>query len=159
MKKLTWIILFIGTALTFNKVQASILSDLGHDISDNTHVVIGQSATPCYIYNAAKGRSEVGAVTPVIEYRFLTGDVGYSTGYLDASRGTVLLGGSLHFDKLASQLFPKVSALTNAAVDVIAPSGISTLWKKLYISAFIGRDTTEENLNYGLATGFQFRWN
>lgn len=158
MKKLIWIALFIGTALTFNKVQASVLTDLWVDIGQNTHLTIVEEAVPNYFYNIAKGRSEVGIVTPVVAYRFISGDFGYSTGYNDNSRGTVLMGGSIHFDKLAAQLFPKVAALANAGIDVAAPSGLAQAWKKLYISFLIGRDTTESDLNYGVATGFQFHW-
>jgi len=156
MKKL--LIHFILVATSISPCFASTLGDIWNDIGDNTHVTIAQSAVPSYIYNVAKGRSEIGVTTPVLEYRFLSGDVGYSTAYEDKARGTVLLGGSLHFDKLAAQLFPKTAALTNASINILAPEGIANLWEKLYVGVFVGRDTTESNLNYGLQTGFQFRW-
>lgn len=137
---------------------ASDLNNLWQDIQDNTHMVIAESATPSYIYNIAKGRSEVGATTGIFEYRFISGDVGYSTGYQDKTRGTVLLGGSIHFDKLASQFFPRTAAITNATVALVAPNGLNLLWQKLFIGFFVGKDLTEMDLNYGIQTGFQFKW-
>lgn len=144
--------------LSCTMVSASVLTDLWQDIGTNTKLTIAEEATGCYFYNIAKGRSEVGAATPVLTYRFLSADAGYSTGYEDASRGTVLLGGSIHFDKLAQQLFPRQAAFTNASVELIAPTGLANAWRKLYFGFMLGRDMNEQNLSYGIQTGFNFRW-
>lgn len=158
MKKLIWVSLLLVASLSYNKAHASIVGDLWNDVNDNTHLAIAESATPSYFYNIAKGRSEVGITTSILEYRFISGDVGYSTGYEDKSRGTVLLGGSVHLDRLAAQLFPKVAALASSGVGIVAPTGIANAWEKLYIGFFVGRDTTEQDLNYGIQSGFQFHW-
>ena len=136
--------------------RASAFTDLVSDIQDNTKLTVAQNAIPGYFYNVAAGRSEVGALTSLISYRFLSADVGYTTGYDDASRGTVVFGGLVHFDKLASQFFPKVSALTNAAVSLAAPSSISQLWQKAFIGFYMGHSMTENDFAYGITSGFQF---
>ena len=154
MKKLS--LITISLLFSAEMVFANVVGDLFNDIQDNTHLTVAQNAIPGYFYNVAAGRSEVGALTSLISYRFLSGDVGYTTGYDDASRGTVVFGGLVHFDKLASQFFPKVAALTNAAVALAAPSSISQLWQKAFIGFYMGHSMTENDFAYGITTGFQF---
>ena len=149
--------LFIS-AFMWTKGWTNSFTDLVSDIQDNTHVTIAQNAIPGYFYNAAAGRSEVGALTSLVNYRFLSADVGYTTGYNDASRVTVVFGGLVHFDKLASQFFPRVAALTNAAFAIAMPSGINELWRKAFIGFYMGHSLTESEFDYGVVTGLAFKF-
>ena len=138
--------------------RASAFTDLVSDIKDNVKLTIAEDAIPGYFYNLKAGRSEVGVLTNVVQYRFLALNTGYVTGYQDASRGSVLLGGSVHFDKLAKQFFPKIAALTNAGVAILAPSGINELWKKAFIGFCLGHSITENEVQYFIVTGLAFKW-
>ena len=138
--------------------RASAFTDLVSDIQDNTHLSIAENAIPGYMYNFAKGRSEVGVITDILNYRFLSLNTGLSTGYEDKSRGSVLLGGSVHLDKLAKQFFPKTAAVTNAGVTLVAPSGINEIWKKAFIGFALGHSITENEFEYFFISGLEFRW-
>ena len=155
MKK---VLLLVGILFVSATAKASLLSTIVADIEDNTKLTIVENAIPGYFYNLKVGRSEVGLITDIFQYRFLALNAGYSTGYLDNARGSIVLGGSVHLDKLARQAFPRIAAYLDGTINVVTPNGFKELWRKAFVGFCIGHSITENELQYFFVSGLEFKW-
>ena len=106
------------------------------------------SIAPSYFYNAFSGRSEVGATTQVFWVgKFVSADVGYSVPNAeDSNKGTVILVGNLHIDKLIEANYPDILEKIKSFI----PASALKFWDALNIWLYVGHDTINSELAGGV---------
>lgn len=152
MKKivLSLVVLLLGSASAF----AFSWGDLRDEFQEEVRLTVLQGANPVYLYNMRKGQSEGGIETNVFWYRFISADLGWANPYDANKKGTILGGASLHIDKLIAQSFPTFSTFASAFI----PGPAQNFWDKVFIGFYFGRNIDDEDLDFGLKSGLEFKF-
>lgn len=128
--------------------------EIAEDIKTQTRLTILESATPGYFYRLERGQSNGGVITAIAEYRFLTADTGWINPFDANKTGVVILGGSIHLDRLARLMFPEFSDY----VRYFLPKTSQQFIDKLNIGFFTGHDLDDDSLGYGFYSGLEFKF-
>ena len=142
---------FLASSLSFG--WCSSFGDLYNDIRQETKLKILESATPGYFYDFQNGRSKGGAVTEILAYRFLSGDAGWITPFDSKEVGTVVLGGSVHVDRMLAQYLPTITQVVRY---VVVPNSARNFWDKLSLGLFGGHNFDTHSFEYGIYSGLKF---
>ena len=110
--------------------------ELLDDIRKETHLRVLDNGTPAWAYDFEKGQSQAAITTSIVEYRFLTADLGWAHDAVDKGKGVGLGGGTIHIDKLFRQCFPNATLLIGLAV----PKTMEKFYDKLSIGLAGGWD-------------------
>ena len=152
MKKLLLAVLLCGWA---GSLRAYSFGDIKNDVIAQTRWTILESATPGYFYDLNSGQSHGGFITKVSEYRFLTLDAGWVTPIDPNLDGTIVLGGSIHVDKLVRLIAPDK---TEELVGKFIPQTAMGFWEKLTIGTYAAHDWDNGEVQYGLYSGLEFKF-
>ena len=153
MKKLLFTVGLMLGAVGF--ARAYSFGDLKNDIVEQTHWTILESATPGYFYDLKDGQSHGGFVSKISEYRFITLDAGWVTPFDPNLNGSVVLGGSIHIDKLVRLIAPES---TESLVQRFVPASAMGFWEKVTIGSYIAHDVDYSDFQYGLYSGLEFKF-
>lgn len=155
MKKLALAVLVALVLAGPKWAYAYSWGDLRNEFEQNTKLTLLSNASPIYLYNMRKGQSEGGIETTVGWYRFFSADIGWANPYDANKKGTVIGGASLHIDKLISEAFPLVSTIGKYA---FVPDSMWNFWNKLFIGFYLGRNIDDNDLDFGLKSGLEFKF-
>ena len=154
MKNIIKLAALVALLYPWNWAHAYSWGDLRDEFESHTKLSLLKSASPVYLYNMRKGRSEGGIETNVLWYRFLSADIGWANPYDAGKRGTILGGGSVHIDKMIAEAFPTFSDFGKAFV----PDSAWNFWDKLFVGFYFGRNIDEKQLDYGIKSGLEVRF-
>lgn len=139
----------------FTLSHASFVSDVWNE----TKFTLFQSITPLYFYDLTEqGKDDLnkgGGKTSIFEYRFFTTDIGW-LHRIDTTKetGTVMIGGSVHIDRLITQFAPTLSE----TVQLILPDSTRKLWDKIEIGLGYGHDFDKKVFRYGFYSGVRLEF-
>ena len=147
--------LLVAVCLAFGCMQAvwsASVGDLLRDVGEETRLTVGKSGTPAYYHDWRSGQQGFGLSTEVFAYRYFSGDVGYFT-QLDAGlKGTAVMGGSLHIDRLIGQTFPNFTYFSK----MIVPKSLEKFFNRLSLGVFFGYNFDRKDTAIGINSGLSF---
>ena len=150
MKAIVGALLFL--CFSVQSSWSASIGDLLDDIRKETHLRVLDNGTPAWAYDFEKGQSQAAITTSIVEYRFLTADLGWAHDAVDKGKGVGLGGGTIHIDKLFRQCFPNATLLIGLAV----PKTMEKFYDKLSIGLAGGWDFDRAVFAYRLLTGLRF---
>ena len=126
--------------------------DLLDDVRQETKLTVARSGVPAFYHDWRSGQQGFGLGTELFTYRYLSADVGYFT-MLDAGlKGTAVLGGSLHLDRLLVQVAPNGVELAK----LLVPQSMEKFFSRLSLGVFFGYDFSRNDTAIGISSGLEF---
>lgn len=122
------------------------------NLYDDTKVTVLKSASLGHFYSLQEGKSMFEATDAVLTCRFITFDLGYTTGFNSGERGSILGGPTVHLDKLLAE-FTSVPAITTK---IFIPESAVPFWDKVYLGFRTGWNADNGSFQYGLSSGLEF---
>lgn len=132
--------------VTVNPVVAEIRDNLKFTLLNQP------SLTPGHFYDFVHGASKGGVTTEIFQYRFFSGDAGWTNALNGQEVGAAVLGGSLHVDRLFAFAWPE----TAAHILAVWPESLQPLIKRLNYGIFSGYDFDSNGITAGIYTGLSF---
>lgn len=150
MKKL---MLVVSLLLVSSQVRADSWKDVFSKTEGSiVDFAIASSVEPGYFRDMIEGRNAVGAQSPIVYVTpYLNADWGYVTGYEAASRGSLMVGGTLRVNKLLEDLFKGNVGLVRQIIPTIDSN-----WDRLWFGPFVAHSFLDENFMAGLKAGLSF---
>ena len=113
---------------------------------------IASSFEPGYFRDMIGGRNAVGAQFPIVYVTpYISGDIGYVTGYDSKSRGSLMVGGTLRVNRLLEDFFKgNVGAVRNTL------PALDRNWDRLWLGPWIAHSFTDSELLGGIKAGLSF---
>ena len=150
MKAIVGALLFL--CFSVQSSWSASIGDLLDDIRQETRLAIGNNGTAAWYHDWRSGQQGFGLSTEIFTYRYFSANGGYFT-MLDAGlKGTAVLGGSLHLDRLLVQIVPNGVEL----MKLFVPQSMEKFFSRLSLGVFFGYNFSRNDTAIGISSGLEF---